>query len=89
MCHNNQVDSSPLLGTMVRAVQADGRGYGRFSQGKLELKVYKGSIYHFSVLVMKIDNLQIEAEEFPEISLKYEVVAVPTFLLFKVSYHLF
>nr|QSX72247.1 glutaredoxin 3 [Halichondria panicea] len=27
--------------------------------------------------------IKIEAEEFPEISLKYEVVAVPTFLLFK------
>ena len=29
---------------------------------------------------------QIEAEEFPETSLKYEVVAVPTFILFKVSH---
>ncbi len=43
----NQVDGSPLLGTMVRAVQADGRGYGRFSQGILELEVYKGSIIIF------------------------------------------
>ena len=29
-------------------------------------------------------SLQVEAENFPEISLKYEVVAVPTFLLLKV-----
>ena len=32
--------------------------------------------------------MQVEAEEFPEVSLKYEVVAVPTFILMKVSYNL-
>jgi len=31
--------------------------------------------------------VQVEAEEFAELSLKYEVIAVPTFILFKVGCH--
>ncbi len=34
-------------------------------------------------------HLQVEAENFPEISLRFEVVAVPTFLLLKVHVHVY
>lgn len=35
--------------------------------------------------MLSIGCVQVEAEEFPELSLKYEVAAVPTFLFMKVS----
>ena len=37
-----------------------------------------------SVKIPTCMSLQIEAENFPELSLKYEVVAVPTFIFLKV-----
>ena len=51
------------------------------------LFVYIMSVYQSDNLVpinWVLLSLQVEAENFPEISLKYEVVAVPTFLLLKV-----
>lgn len=44
-------------------------------------------IYHlFYFISFFFLILQLEAENFPEVSHKYEISAVPTFLLFKVGY---
>ena len=79
---------------MVPTVPADGGSHGGAGPGKQDGSVCQGT----PVKRMKQDLfsrkcsstaiatilLQIEAENFPEISLKYEVVAVPTFIFLKV-----
>ena len=53
------------------------------------VKFLKASVWYYVVLGSRrvgncIDVPQVEAEEFPDLSLKYEIAAVPTFVFIKV-----
>lgn len=43
-----------------------------------------GIVHTLQLIFHPLFNLQLEAENLPEVSHKYEISAVPTFLLFKV-----
>ena len=51
-------------------------------QGKSKMK--EALVCVLLSVVIHLFFLQVEAENFPDISLKYEVVAVPTFIFLKV-----
>lgn len=49
---------------------------------KVRLQVYGSSFYHCCMT-----HVQVEAESLPEVSLKYDIVAVPTVIFIKVYTH--
>lgn len=87
-----------LLGSLVRAMQAAGPGSrspGKGSPGRILAGTQRLQVLHDAQISTSnfrapnaTLNVQVEAEEVTEVSLRYEVAVVPLFLFFKVRlYH--
>ena len=59
---------------------------GELAEEHPTVKFLKASAMYHVVLVSRQGDscMQVEAEEFPDLSLKYEIAAVPTFVFIKV-----